>query len=163
MEKTCKTWDADYEARLETRNQEIAAINEALSILRDNDSRDVFNNSNEVFIQLAADNSALRQRAMAVLKKQGSSQLSALAYSMKLKPLTKVKQAMDKMVGELKQQQKEEFEQHDYCQNALQENENQRDDANNEKEDLEAELNKLGKDIEKLDAEIADLKTAETE
>jgi len=163
MEKTCSTWDSDYEARLETRNQEIAAINEALSILRDNDSRDVFNNSNEVFLQLATDNAALRQRAMAVLKKQGSSQLSALAFGMKLKPLAKVKEAMDKMVSELKQQQKEEFEQHDYCQNALQENQNQRDDANNEKEDLEAEIQSIESDIEKLTTEIADLKTSEKE
>merc|ERR1719247_1432322 len=92
-------------------------------------------------------------------------QLSTLAVSVGLDSFTKIKEAMDKMVSELKVEQEEEVKFKTYCTKELNQNEKDTYTKNEEKEDLEALISKLGKLIKKLAEEIADANNqiAETE
>merc|ERR1719486_450474 len=87
-------------------------------------------------------------------------QLSTLAVTVGLDSFTKIKEAMDKMVAELKQQQEEEVKFKTYCGKEFDLNEKATYEKTEQKEDLEALIAKLGKQIKKLKEEIA---TANTE
>merc|ERR1719408_936907 len=67
-----------------------------------------------------------------------------------------IKEAMDKMVAELKQEQEEEVKFKTYCNKELNQNEKDTYNKNEQKEDLEALIEKLTKLIKKLTEEIAD-------
>merc|ERR1719324_1211973 len=77
-------------------------------------------------------------------------QLSTLAVTVGLDSFTKIKEAMDKMVAELKQEQEEEVKFKSYCTKELNLNEKQTYEADEQKEDLEALIAKLSKLIKKL-------------
>jgi len=82
-----------------------------------------------------------------------------------LDSFTKVKEMMDKMVGELKKEQEEEVKFKSFCTKELNDNEKATYAKTEEKEDLEATIESLAKHIEKLQGEIADAneQMAETE
>merc|ERR1719313_3262625 len=92
-------------------------------------------------------------------------QLSTLAVSVGLDSFTKIKEAMDKMVSELKVEQEEEVKFKSYCTKELNLNEKQTYEADEQKEDLEALIAKLTKLIKTLGEEIAEANAeiAETE
>merc|ERR1719359_554400 len=112
----------------------------------------------------------LRDRAVAVLARaaghSGAPQLALIMTSVQLDAFTKVKELIDKMVAELKQQQKDEIEQRDWCIAEL-------DKTNltmEAKYDLQANLiakiadrektiEELTKEIEAKTAEIAEMQT----
>merc|ERR1719262_1313461 len=83
--------------------------------------------------------------------------LSLLAQSAQLDAFTKVKAAIDEMIVELGQQQKDEVEHRDWCQVELKKNERQHQDKEWEAEDLTKLVNVLADKIETLDSEIAAL------
>merc|ERR1719263_1725622 len=80
------------------------------------------------------------------------SQLSTLAVTVQLDGFGKVKEAMDKMVADLKKEQQEEVELKQFCEKETYEN-------NEQKEDLEEKMDELEALIKKLDEEISDAKT----
>merc|ERR1719162_1011142 len=82
-------------------------------------------------------------------------QLSALAVAVGLDSFTKIKEAMDKMVADLKKEQSEEVKFKTYCGKELNMNEKQTYEKTEEKEDLEALIAKLTKLIKKLADEVA--------
>merc|ERR1719162_1205031 len=82
-------------------------------------------------------------------------QLSTLAVSVGLDSFTKIKEAMDKMVADLKQEQSEEVKFKTYCGKELNMNEKETYEKTEQKEDLEALIAKLTKNIKKLNEEIA--------
>merc|ERR1719453_98725 len=92
-------------------------------------------------------------------------QLSTLAVSVGLDSFTKIKEAMDKMVADLKKEQDDEVKFKTYCGKELDLNEKQTYEKTEQKEDLEALIEKLSKLIKKLTEEIADhnKQIAETE
>jgi DNA repair exonuclease SbcCD ATPase subunit len=81
------------------------------------------------------------------------SQLATLAVSVELAPFAKVKEMMDKMVADLKEQQAAEVNQKAYCEKEFDQNEKSTYKKTEEKEDLEAEIESLGKLVEKLTEE----------
>merc|ERR1719265_3081406 len=83
-------------------------------------------------------------------------QLSTLAVTVGLDSFTKIKEAMDKMVAELKEEQEEEVKFKAYCTKELSQNEKSTFEKTDQKEDLEALIAKLEKQIKKLKAAIAD-------
>merc|ERR1719326_450204 len=85
-------------------------------------------------------------------------QLSALAVSAQLDAFTKVKEAMDQMVAELKKEQVEEVEFKQFCTTELDKNAKETYRKTENKEDLEAKIEELARLIEKLAGEIADAK-----
>merc|ERR1719262_2098442 len=82
-------------------------------------------------------------------------QLSTLAVSIGLDSFTKIKEAMDKMVADLKKEQEEEGKFKSYCNKELNLNEKATFEKTDQKEDLEALIAKLTKLIKKLTEEIA--------
>ena len=76
--------------------------------------------------------------------KTGNWALLAFVSRARLDAFTKVKEAMDKLMAELKTQQQEEVEKHDLCKKEIDQTEDDIKVAQNEKEDLE-EKNKDGR------------------
>lgn len=172
----CATADEEYAKRQKTRNDEMMAISETIKIITSDESRDLFSRSMS-FVQISSRHttrralamSPQRQRAVATMlqyakKYSGTSNglaMATLAVSTKLDGFEKVKAMMDKMIAELKKQQKEEVEKHDACTKDIQENEMELMSKDKEKEDLvalitelEAQIKRLAKDIEDLQASI---------
>jgi len=94
------------------------------------------------------------------------SQLSTLALTTQLDSFTKVKEMMDTMVAELKDQQKEEAEFKANCVKELNENEKHTYSKTEQKGDLEAKLDtlaaqisSLGQEVKAAKAQIADAQT----
>jgi len=81
-------------------------------------------------------------------------QLSVITASVQLDAFTKVKEAMDKMIAELKAQQAEEVKKKEFCNTELNENEKQTYVTTEELEDLNTQIKKLEATIETLTAEI---------
>jgi hypothetical protein len=84
--------------------------------------------------------------------------LSALAMSVQLDAFTKVKEAMDQMVAELKTEQAEEVKLKEYCVSELNQNEQQTYTKTEEKEDLERKMEQLTTLKERLTKEIEEAK-----
>merc|ERR1719473_1446309 len=84
--------------------------------------------------------------------------LSTLAMSVQLDGFVKVKEAMDKLVAEMKKQTEEDVKLKAYCQKEFAQNEKDVFAKTNEKEDLEASMDQLASTMEKLAKEIADAK-----
>merc|ERR1719313_806309 len=85
-------------------------------------------------------------------------QLALLTTSVQLDSFTKVKEAMDAMVAELKDQQKEEVKLKEFCTTEFNENEKQTYEKTEEKKDLEQAIDGLAATIERLTKEIEDAK-----
>jgi hypothetical protein len=85
--------------------------------------------------------------------------LSTLAMSVQLDAFTKVKEAMDQMVAELKAEQAEEVKLKEFCTAEFNENEQQTYTKTEEKEDLERKIEQLTALKEKLTKEIEEAKT----
>eukprot|EP00403_Amphidinium_massartii_P009298 CAMPEP_0178409982 /NCGR_PEP_ID=MMETSP0689_2-20121128/20742_1 /TAXON_ID=160604 /ORGANISM="Amphidinium massartii, Strain CS-259" /LENGTH=777 /DNA_ID=CAMNT_0020031139 /DNA_START=53 /DNA_END=2386 /DNA_ORIENTATION=+ len=95
------------------------------------------------------------------------SQLSTLAVTAQLDSFTKVKEAMDKMVAQLKTQQQEEAEEKAFCNKEFDVNEKATYEKTEQKEDLESEIDSLSsaiatltKEVEVATKEVADTKVA---
>jgi len=82
-------------------------------------------------------------------------QLMALAISAQLDQFTEIKGMMDKLVVDLKEQQKEEVEFKAYCTKELDENEKDILHKNEHKEDLDTKIKQLQAHMDKLAEEIA--------
>jgi len=93
-----------------------------------------------------------------VAHKHKNWQLATLALRVKLDAFTKVKAAMDKMMGELKAQQKAEYEKNEACKKQLDETEDKIKVGENEKADLANKHQDLTNTLERLAAQIEELK-----
>merc|ERR1719160_1521040 len=103
--------------------------------------------------QLKAQNQARTRAVSRILqtaKKTKNFQLATLAVSTQLDKFTKVKEAMDKFMEELKKQQKDEYEKNEFCKKEIDANEDSTKVKTHEKEDLEDKLEDLENDIKKF-------------
>jgi len=125
VKKTCASTDSEWEERQKMRQEEIVACAKAIEILASDAARDQFSKTLG-FLQIEA-SSADRNRAAALLSavahKTNSPNVAALALSVRLDAFTKVKQAIDDMVGDLAKEKEEEIKHRDYCIENLNENE----------------------------------------
>merc|ERR1719240_1571900 len=179
LKKNCKIADEEYAARSKIRGDELVALSEVLKILTDDSARDLFGKTMS-FLQvrsvisnqasLKAQNRARTQavqRILAAAKKSHNWQLATLAVSAQLDAFTKVKEAMDKMLAELKQQQKDEYEKNEFCKKELDTNEDttkvktlEKGDLEDKHAELENTISVLTSDIEKLKEEIAEMEVS---
>merc|ERR1719420_1613312 len=174
MEK-CAVTEKEYKERKESRQEEIVAIGEALGILTGDEARDLFtsslgftqvaktSNKADAFSSQSAVRAQLVDTLRAAAKKSGSAQIAMLAVSAKLDAFTKVKAAIDEMLVELKQQQKDEFEHKEWCNKELRKNSLDHKKKTYKAEDLTKANNVLADTIETLDQEIESLKMAVAE
>merc|ERR1719333_1033381 len=98
----------------------------------------------------------LLEQAMAL----GSPRLQLLASSMRSDVFAKIKTAIDEMVTQLKQEQKDEVKHRDFCIDELNQNEKQTDDAYDTKKELQTKTDDLELQIKNTDEEIATAKQA---
>lgn len=176
LKERCGNMDEEFAMRKKTRTDEIAAVGEALQIITSDDAKDNFQKT-QGFIQIRAhvqhkgrgatnEKAMMRSRVRAARlfleagMKQGSSQLMALGISSRSDVFAKIKEAIDAMLKELKQQQADEVKHKDFCIEELNQNEMQTEDTEDDKKATETHLEKLKLLVETVDEEIAASKAA---
>merc|ERR1719221_1833560 len=180
LTKSCKVEDEEYEARSKVRSEEIRAIGETITILNNDESRDVFDKT-IALVQIgavrnsvsSAEHAALRdhaanmamRRIVQVARRNKNWALASLAVHVRLDAFTKVKLGLDKMLAELKSQQKDDYVKRESCNKQLDETEDHIKVGTNTKEDLDGKHAQLVNNLAVLDDEIANLEAgvAETE
>jgi hypothetical protein len=183
LRNTCQNLDREWEARSKTRSQEILAVSEALEIITGDDNREMLYKST-AFLQTSegTEMQMRRNKAVAHLRSAAQepsfdaddlldawhnrrspslvsgprAQLSTLAVTVQLDSFTKVKEAMDKMVADLKKEQQEEAELKAFCTKEFNQNDQETYANTEQKEDLEAKMEELEALIKKLGEEIGE-------
>merc|ERR1719331_430579 len=167
----CKNADEEFESRSKARNLELQGVAETIAILNSDEAHEMFSKTVS-FVQVSAARSRRSTAAAAlrkVAKKTGSEMLLAMASTVTLEAFKEVKEKIEEMMAELKQQQKDDVKQKDFCVSEFNENEKQTilaqdtmSDLTTEIETLTATLDTLKKEIKAGEAEIADTKTQMT-
>jgi len=164
--ETCAKADKNYDARKNSRLQELTAIADTINILTGDEARDAMSGTFN-FLQVSSSSAAhgqVRQRVADTLRRAAKAArdpaLSVLATSVELDAFTKVKKAIDDMVSILRQQQEDEVKKVNYCKSELQSNEMATARKTTQQEDLLAKIDKLENEIKTLEVEIADAKGA---
>jgi len=171
LEERCSTSSDEYAARQKERADEITAVGEAMGILTNDESRDLFGRTfNFVQVNTSAEHrlrETVARTILSVAKRTGNYHLAALAVSSRLDAFTKVKKAMDDMLAQLKQQQRDEYEHSEFCRVELDKNEDETTDKNRFKADMESaitdltgQIDTLTKEIDVLNVEIADTRVS---
>lgn len=180
LEEACTKSETEYNERTATRGEELQALSEAIKILMEDDSRDLFAKTMS-FLQTGerhakgalstdAQNKAINKAMRHVLhtaRKHQNWALASLAVHLRLDSFTKVKEAMDKMLAELKVQQQDESDKRDMCNFEIDATEDMVTEKTHEKEDLEAtklglenDIATLNKEIDTLEASVAAVKVS---
>jgi len=173
LEKNCKVNEEDFAERAKVRSEELVAIAETIKILTQDDARDLFIKRLS-FVQTsaassggagaltdAAQNKAVNtamKHLLKVARKHKNWILASLAVRVRLDAFTRVKEAMDKMTAELKEQQKAEVEKKDFCNQEIDQTEDSITKKGHEKEDLEGKKLGLENTIASLESELETLK-----
>merc|ERR1719428_2240935 len=159
LKDKCAVADDEYAARVKVRTEEQKAISETMVILTDEEANDAFTKS-MTFLQTSK---KINKRSKAVAMLKGAAQkfknprLVTLAMSMRLDAFAKVKENIDIMVTELKQESKDEVTDRDYCIKSLNENDKQTAAATDAKGDLDTKIADLTAEIDKLTEALAAL------
>merc|ERR1719261_164442 len=134
------------------RNRVVASLRKA--------AQDPFFQTNDLF-------DAWHSRRGTILSASGSprTQLSTLAVTASLDSFTQIKKAMDKMLGDLKEEQANEVKFKAHCDKEFDATDKETYRKKEEKDDLQNEIDRLAKLIAKLSEEIAAAKkqVADTE
>jgi chromosome segregation ATPase len=166
LKDKCAVADEEYAARVKVRTEEQKAISDTIGILTNEEANDAFTKSMTFFLQTSK-KSNKRAKASLILKaaaqKSKNPRLVTLAMSMRLDAFAKVKQNIDIMVKELKQESADEVVDRDYCIKSLNENDKQTAAANDMKGDLDTKIADLTASIDKFTEELAALSAEVTE
>lgn len=157
LEEQCANGDANFQKRKESRLEEIKAVSETIEILTADEARDAMSGTYN-FLQLSANHEGSRKAAAAVLRqaavKTDSPALSALATGVELDAFTKVKKAIDGMIGTLNQQQADEVKKNDWCVKSINDNEMTNAKTETARDDLTAKVELHGENIVALEKAI---------
>merc|ERR1719359_878486 len=157
LKERCAHADAEFEERTKARNEEQKAVAETIAFLNSDEAHDLFGKTMGFAQKVAVNRRARAVEALrAAAKKTGSQMLAHLAVVAKLDAFEKVKEAIDNMVTELKQQQKDEVKHRDFCIAEFAENEKQTAIAQDELSDLGSEIEELKSTIATLSSELSD-------
>jgi len=171
LQGKCENAAKEFEARSKTRGEEIQAVSETIGILSSDEAQQSFSKS-QSFLQLSSHTHRTsryerrREEAARMLRRAGmkvkSASLLKLATTVEgpKDAMKQVVKQIDKQIAELKKQQGEEVEQHEYCEDELKKNAKE----TKAKQGLKADLEQKGTDLkalsEKLGEDIAALKAA---
>lgn len=166
LKEKCQVTGQEWEARQKTRQDEIAAVNQAIEVLTNDDAHATFSATYK-FVQFSnkrKDAAVLLQKAGA---KYGNKDLTALAASIKLDAFTKVKKAIDDMIASLIDEKNNEVKKRDWCIDSLNENERNTVNKKRDHKDVSARIEAIRENIEaltttidQLNKEVVDLKEA---
>jgi len=156
LKKKCQMTGQEWEERQKTRQEEIAAVSQALNVLSGDDAHDTFSRTYD-FVQI----DSTRLEASAVLRKAATKysnkDLSVLAQKIKLDAFTKVKKAIDDMIANLQVEKQDEIKLRDWCTKSLNENERENTNRSRDKREVKARIETITVDIEKLTTHIEEL------
>jgi len=163
MRPKCAAADKEYEARVKARTAEIQAVSETIGILTSDEANDAFTKSmNFVQRSMTKKTGARREQASKLLKEASkkfkSVQLLNLASSARLDAFGKVIEKMTATVDALKQEQKDEVKDRDFCVQELNANERETAKYTDQKNSLEQKIADLTAQITDLAEAIATLK-----
>jgi len=151
LKEKCALSDQEWTARQQARQEEIVAVSQAIGVLSNDDARDNFT---KVYNFIQVDNKYLRSLATTMLsntaKRYHNPKIAQLASNAKLDAFTKVKQAIDGMVEQLKQEKEDEVKHKDWCVNEFHDNEKNTNKAARDREDEEARIDQLQSTISHL-------------
>lgn len=162
LKKKCSVSDADFQARVKARMEEISAVEDSIKILNSDQSFEAFDSSVNSFLQVssvsAEQEKMQRKRAVTILQKAADSsdspQISLIALSAQLDTFAKVREEVDKMVVQLGKQQKDEVVQRDWCIKSMNGNKLETSAAYDKKDSLTAKVEDLEQSVKTLTAEI---------
>merc|ERR1719265_1519863 len=175
LKKRCAETDKEYQERLKSRMEEIAAVQDTVKFLNSDEAYEMFDKTvNSAFVQMRSvsvssqKEKQLRNKALAVLAHAAnvahSPQLGLIMVSVHLDSFAKVIEAIDKMTAELKAQQADEVTKRDWCTDELNKN-NLTMEAKYDLQaslqtkiaDLEKAIETMAKDMETKTNEISDM------
>jgi len=155
LKETCAEADTNFEARKNSRMEEIKAVGETIEILTADEARDAMSGTYS-FVQVSAHRQGRRSRAASLLRRAAarshSSELSALASTVELDAFDKVKKSIDGLVATLKTQQADEVKKNNWCTDELQKNDMAKMKNADHTDDLTAREN----DLESRDKTLTD-------
>jgi len=160
LQEKCANTDEEFEKRVKSRLEEIAAVEDTIEILNSDESFSSFDKTSNSFLQVSSheQEKARRSQAAAVLQKAASQtnqpKLALIAISAQLDAFTKVKEEIDKMVAELQNQQKDEIAHRDNCIENLNTNKREMTAGYDKKESLETKMADLEQSIKTLGENI---------
>eukprot|EP00448_Togula_jolla_P006774 CAMPEP_0170610630 /NCGR_PEP_ID=MMETSP0224-20130122/22762_1 /TAXON_ID=285029 /ORGANISM="Togula jolla, Strain CCCM 725" /LENGTH=767 /DNA_ID=CAMNT_0010936019 /DNA_START=35 /DNA_END=2338 /DNA_ORIENTATION=+ len=181
LKLTCQGLDSQWKDRSSMRSEELKAVAEALAVLKEDENFHHLYKTVSLLQEDSATDSAtraMRVRAAAALRRAAATpalaaddllaawrsrsgaaraphaQLATLAVSVELDSFKEVKELMDKMIVQLKEQQAEEVDAKDHCVAEFSENEKTVAAKSQEKGDLEDKLDTLAKTLNNLEAGI---------
>eukprot|EP00928_Gymnodinium_smaydae_P011260 TRINITY_DN14179_c0_g1_i1.p1 TRINITY_DN14179_c0_g1~~TRINITY_DN14179_c0_g1_i1.p1 ORF type:complete len:740 (-),score=236.85 TRINITY_DN14179_c0_g1_i1:83-2302(-) len=181
LQDGCKKEADEYTARVTTRSEEIRALGETLKILNEDDARDLFGKTMSLLQLNAGDRAvasgssaasssessrsaaraAAERRAVRRLRsaagRHGNMALSALASRVGIDAFERVKAAMEKMVAQLKIQQKEEYEKNELCKADLDRTEDEIKVKSQEKDDLDSTHLELENQLSTITSSVGEL------
>jgi septal ring factor EnvC (AmiA/AmiB activator) len=176
---SCAAKATEFDARVVARKEEIAAVHEAVSILRSDDARDSFKKSfdSQSFVQQSSFTVSPRQLALAVQTLRSvhtrSLALSALAASLttsKAHGFSGVIGSIDKMIKNLEDEQNSDLEKKQDCDETRKtkttdaKDDSQLIDRKNARiEEVEADTASLNKKIADAEAEIVEAQKAKAD
>lgn len=186
LKDKCSQSDAEFDARVKSRMDEITAVEDTIQILNDDKSFDVFDKTvnSGSFLQIADSTSAQnsegsstleelrrRRRAAGVLQRAAAeggpraAGLSLLAGRLQDPAFGKVTAEIDKMLMTLKAQQQDEVDQKDWCVKEMNENARSTAAANDTKADLEVKKADIQQTMTTMEKTLKDAKAqlADTE
>merc|ERR1719224_361058 len=158
LEKKCANSDEEFEARVKARLAEITAVEDTIEILNSDTSFEAFDKSVNSFLQVNSEEQNTRNRVVSVLRKAASASqnpaIALLAVSAQLDVFTKIKEEIDKLIGEMEAQQADEVQHRDFCIKSLNDNNRSQTAAYEKKDSLTTRIADLEKNIETLTANI---------
>jgi len=170
LNKKCAGSDEKFEARVKTRLAEIDAVEDTIEILNSDTSFEAFDKGVNSFLQVDSEDKNKRNKVVAILRAAASHSknpaIALLAVSAQLDVFTKIKEEIDKLIGEMEAQQADEVEHRDFCIKSLNENNRSQTAAYEKKDslttriaDLEKNIETLTQNMETTTQEIADTQT----
>jgi len=158
LNKKCASSDEQFEARVKARLAEIAAVEDTIEILNSDTSFEAFDKSVNSFLQVNSEEQNKRNRVVSVLRKAAAASknpaFALLAVSAQLDVFTKIKEEIDKLIGEMEAQQADEVEHRDFCIKSLNDNNRSQTAAYDKKDSLQTRIADLEKNIETLTANL---------
>lgn len=169
LKKQCGDIDAQFEERTKARLEEITAVGETIGILTSDEAQQSFSKSSSL-LQLRAQSKRETTRREATArylaeagKRLKSPRLSFLAVRVQGDAFAKIKENIDKMVGQLDKDGKDEETHKTNCNTDLKANTDQtgerskhKADVETEIADLDAEISALTDESKKLTVQISD-------
>lgn len=169
LKQRCKATDEEWELRQKSRQDELTAIVQAISILSEDAARDTFSKTlggvGASFVQKTILHTSKRQAArtqavqllQSLAAKTGKPELAGLAMAAELDAFTKVRAAIDKMVVELGKQKAAEITKKDFCVDEINKNELLNEKQVRKKSDSESKIAGLDMSIKELTEALATL------